>query len=99
MSSNDSSVKKAFNLKLSWLLGLVIAATVFHAEGSRSCTIAVSTDGRTVMAGNNEDYVDPRTALWFIPATDETYGRVLWGYDRYLYPYQGGMNDRDYSST
>jgi hypothetical protein len=47
-----------------------------------------------VLVGINEDYIDLRTALWFFPAGDKTYGRILWGYDRPLFPYQGGMNEK-----
>jgi penicillin V acylase-like amidase (Ntn superfamily) len=47
-----------------------------------------------VLVGYNEDFLDLRTALWFIPAKDKAYGRILWGYDRPLFSYQGGMNEK-----
>jgi tetratricopeptide (TPR) repeat protein len=94
MKSNGNPVARVYTSSLMWLLGLTLSISVFHAGDSHSCTIAVSTDGQTVMVGNNEDYVDPRTGLWFVPATNESFGQVFWGYDRFLYPYQGGMNDQ-----
>jgi tetratricopeptide (TPR) repeat protein len=46
-----------------------------------------------VWAGNNEDFLEPRTKIWFFPSTQDKYGRAYVGFDRFLYPYQGGMND------
>lgn len=48
-----------------------------------------------VLAGNNEDYTEPRTKIWFMPASKEAYGRVYVGFDSASLPdsFQGGMND------
>ncbi len=48
-----------------------------------------------VLAGNNEDYTEPRTKIWFIPASKEGYGRVYVGFDSPSLPdsFQGGMNE------
>ena len=48
-----------------------------------------------VLAGNNEDYTEPRTKIWFIPASRESYGRVYVGFDSASLPnsFQGGMNE------
>jgi len=70
------------------VLGIIAHGEVF------ACTIAVSADDRHVIVGNNEDYLDPRTCLWFVPASEENHGLVYWGYDRFLYAYQGGMNEK-----
>lgn len=48
-------------------------------------------NGKTLV-GNNEDWQDPYTKIWFEPARDGKYGRIYFGY-RNLIP-QGGMNDR-----
>lgn len=45
-----------------------------------------------VLAGNNEDRNHTETIVQFIPATDDYYGRVIFGYDDA--PFQGGMNDQ-----
>jgi hypothetical protein len=55
--------------------------------------VTISKNG-VVLAGNNEDFFEPRTRIWFYPASKRKYGRVYVGYDRYLTPYQGGMNDQ-----
>ncbi len=75
------------------------------AIGLTCCTIALSLNTRlqactafcaagsgTVLVGNNEDYTNPRTKIWFVPARPGAYGRMYTGFDD-LYP-QGGMNDR-----
>ena len=45
-----------------------------------------------MLVGNNEDSKIPYTRVWFIPAEDERFGRVYFGYDNWS-P-QGGMNDQ-----
>jgi hypothetical protein len=49
-------------------------------------------NGEVVLVGNNEDSKIPHTRVWFIPAEDERFGRVYFGYDNWS-P-QGGMNDQ-----
>ena len=57
------------------------------------CTIVTISKNGEVWAGNNEDFLEPRTKIWFYPATQDKYGRAYVGFDRYLDPYQGGMNE------
>ena len=45
------------------------------------CTIVTMAKNGVVLAGNNEDYTEPRTKTWFIPASKEAYGRVYVGFD------------------
>lgn len=59
-----------------------------------ACTIIVKANKDIILVGNNEDYYEPETKVWFFPETPNLYGRVIWGYDRYLWKYQGGMNDQ-----
>ena len=56
-----------------------------------ACTGFMMSDGENVLVGNNEDYKIPYTRVWFVPAENERYGRVYFGYDDWS-P-QGGMND------
>jgi hypothetical protein len=58
------------------------------------CTVFSASDGITVLGGNNEDYNDSNTYMWFIPAENRTntHGRVYFGYGD-SFP-QGGMNDQ-----
>lgn len=72
-------------------LFMISSATVRQVQ---ACTFVSMAKNGLVLVGYNEDYVDLRTALWFFPAGDKIYGRVLWGYDRPLFPYQGGMNEK-----
>lgn len=72
------------------LLWLLIA---LPGSAGRACTIVVKADREVILAGNNEDYLEPRTKVWFFPAGNGAHGRVIWGFDRQISPYQGGMND------
>jgi hypothetical protein len=56
------------------------------------CSTVYATDGRQMLAGNNEDSLEPLTKVWFVPATEGTFGLVLFGYGNYRA--QGGMNDQ-----
>lgn len=55
------------------------------------CTIVtMARDGR-VLIGNNEDWTDPRSKIWFVPASEDGFGRVLFGFEnRFI---QGGINE------
>jgi len=79
-------------LLLSCLVFLTICLMV--KTSIQACTFVSMAKNGLVLVGYNEDYIDLRTALWFFPAGDKTYGRILWGYDRPLFPYQGGMNEK-----
>jgi penicillin V acylase-like amidase (Ntn superfamily) len=70
------------------LLGLCLLS----AGMALACTgICASAKGR-VLVGNNEDFGNPRTRMWFVPAAKGQYGRLLVGFDNGL-P-QGGMNEK-----
>lgn len=57
-----------------------------------ACTVFASTDGESVMAGNNEDWLERDTFMWFLPAQDGKFGRVFYGFEN-AHP-QGGMNEK-----
>ncbi len=57
-----------------------------------ACTGFVFAKGDRVFAGNNEDYWNTNTRMWFVPAEGATHGRVYFGFDN-GFP-QGGMNDQ-----
>lgn len=61
-------------------------------QPGQSCTVFYAASGDLAFAGNNEDSYNPLTRAWFIPPSDERYGRVYFGYDD-LAP-QGGLNDQ-----
>jgi hypothetical protein len=56
-----------------------------------SCTAFVVVAENLVLLGNNEDYWNPATRMWFVPGEEGSLGRVYFGYDDLL-P-QGGMNE------
>ncbi len=56
------------------------------------CTIVTMARDGAVWIGNNEDWTDPRTKVWVVPASNGEYGRVLFGFaNRFI---QGGINER-----
>ncbi len=60
------------------------------------CTIVMMAKNGVVLAGNNEDWNEPRTMIWFVPASKEVYGRVHVGLDHAPIHdhFQRGMNDQ-----
>ncbi len=68
------------------------------------CTIFSAADEHTALGGNNEDYVDPYTCLWYVSPkggkvgdgdfAGGKYGRVYFGYKQIPWFMQGGMNEK-----
>ena len=73
------------------IICLLICLIAGHASG---CTIVMLSKGNLVLAGNNEDWKDPFTSMWFIPASEDAYGRVCFGFGNTTHNPQGGMNDQ-----
>ncbi|MFC1529311.1 hypothetical protein ACFL6R_01210 [Gemmatimonadota bacterium] len=61
-------------------------------DGPFGCTIVMAARDGLVLAGNNEDRNHIETIVQFLPASDQYFGRVVFGYDDA--PFQGGMNDQ-----
>jgi len=76
-------------ISLFWATWIIAVLTT---PMSYACTAFMMTDGEVVLIGNNEDSKIPYTRVWFIPAENERFGRVYFGYDNWS-P-QGGMNDQ-----
>ncbi|MEO5959972.1 MAG: hypothetical protein ABIZ49_09690, partial [Opitutaceae bacterium] len=55
-----------------------------------ACTIFVLTDANRALFFNNEDWFNPATRLWFIPAGKDHLGCVYLGFDNGWA--QGGLN-------
>jgi tetratricopeptide (TPR) repeat protein len=70
------------------ILGVLVSSGATNAFG---CTIiTLARDGR-ILIGNNEDWTDPRTRMWIIPAASGEYGRVCFGFaEKFI---QGGINE------
>lgn len=76
--------------KLIFLPALLL--TFLSFDWGHSCTIFMAAKAGKVLAGNNEDFIDPNTSMWFLPPEPGKYGRVYFGFGVGL-P-QGGMNDQ-----
>jgi hypothetical protein len=68
----------------------VLACLTFASRPAQACTIFVLTDTNRALFCNNEDWSDPKTRIWFLPAGDGYYGAVYVGFDNGWA--QGGMN-------
>jgi len=84
-------MKHRRSLLLSFTLLLQVLTPLFDAPDMFACTAFLVKDGKHVLFGNNEDYLNPATIMWFMPKGGDAYGRVYFGYDD-LSP-QGGMNE------
>jgi hypothetical protein len=87
--------KRPFLLSLSVVLMFLPAAftcKVLEVFPDQGCTVIYASDGGMALGGNNEDYVNPLTKVWFIPAEPGRHGGVYFGFDNYVA--QGGMNDQ-----
>ena len=59
---------------------------------AQACTAFCAVGEGQILVGNNEDWDNPQTKIWFLPAKPGSYGRVYTGFDD-MTP-QGGMNER-----
>jgi len=57
-----------------------------------ACTVFYASDGQLMLGGSNEDWSDPHTGVFFIPAEAGKHGWVKFGFMS-GWP-QGGMNDQ-----
>jgi len=57
-----------------------------------SCTVFYIKNDTLVLAGNNEDWKDPFSKMWFYPSANGRYGWIKFGWGS-GFP-QGGMNDK-----
>ncbi len=71
---------------------LLIVCLCIGGPAASACTAFCAANSRLVLVGNNEDYNNPRTRVWFLPPSGKEAGRVYVGFDD-GWP-QGGMNDR-----
>ncbi|MBI1913242.1 MAG: hypothetical protein HYS12_00555 [Planctomycetes bacterium] len=76
-----------------WQSGLVVALLVATGPLAGACTVFFAFDGKVAMAGDNEDWADPNTQMWFVPPTKDHYGIVYFGFGKGEYP-KGGIARR-----
>jgi len=75
-----------------WIISIVLVLLLFSVHLVNGCTIVMVSKGPLILVGNNEDWKNPKTKMWFIPAENGEYGRVCFGFDDMFA--QGGMNDQ-----
>jgi tetratricopeptide (TPR) repeat protein len=73
------------------------------------CTIIYATDGKTALAGNNEDSTNPFPIVWFQPGEDGKYGGMYFGFQDFSpkaldwHSQEGGINEKglfyDFATT
>ncbi len=74
---------------------IVVLAVACSSNMAYACTIFTVSHGDIVLFGNNEDYTNPKTHYWIIPAEEGKYGGVYFGFDDFI-P-QGGVNEKGLS--
>jgi hypothetical protein len=79
-------------LKTFWLLFIFFLTNYLVITNSYSCTIFYAVQNGVILAGNNEDWKDPYTHMWFYPADESSHGWIKFGFGS-GFP-QGGMNDQ-----
>ena len=57
-----------------------------------ACTAFYAVYEGLILAGNNEDWWNPKTKMWFLSPGGNKYGRVYFGFDDFWS--QGGLNDQ-----
>ena len=78
-------------MKLRTLL-MAVGLAVLGGGAAPACTAICAAAKGKVLVGNNEDFGNPRSRLWFVPAEKGKYGRLLLGFnDGHA---QGGMNEK-----
>jgi hypothetical protein len=70
---------------------LVLVFFLFANSPVLPCTVFFAFDGKVALAGSNEDWADPNTQVWFVPATKDNYGIVYFGFGKGEYP-PGGVS-------
>ena len=72
------------------LFTLFVFVTCFAVPRADACTIFVLTDTNHAIFCNNEDWSNPKTRIWFVPAGTNYFGCAYVGFDNGFA--QGGLN-------
>jgi hypothetical protein len=65
---------------------------ILFSNKAFSCTVFYLKNDTIILAGNNEDWKDPNSKMWFYPSVDNKFGWIKFGWGS-GFP-QGGMNDQ-----
>lgn len=79
-------------MKKNLFIATLIILLVIKGTEVFSCTIFLASKNGKTLVGNNEDFIDPNTNMWFQPSENGKFGRVYFGFGVGL-P-QGGLNDQ-----
>lgn len=79
-------------MKQSLALSLVLAISIVPILPGNACTIFTVTNRTQVLVGNNEDWCDPDSKVWFLQPRPGKHGRIYFGFKNGWT--QGGMNDQ-----
>jgi hypothetical protein len=71
---------------------IIITVLIIISDNLFACTAFYYAKGGKVIIGNNEDWKDPFTFIWFVPASEKDYGRVYFGFKEG--GFQGAINDQ-----
>lgn len=69
---------------------LITILALFSVQYGFSCSVFKITENGTTVVGNNEDYFNPSTKIWFVPGSKDQYGVANVGFDNGFQ--QGAMN-------
>ena len=70
----------------------LVALIAITVDDVNACTIFKVTQPGITLVGNNEDWSDPDSKVWFLAPDEGKYGRVFFGFKDCRA--QGGMNDQ-----
>lgn len=71
---------------------VLLVALALSVQNASACTIFVLTDAKRTLFCNNEDWSNPKSRIWFVPAGDRYMGCAYVGFDHGWA--QGGMNTK-----
>jgi len=69
---------------------LLISALLVTGQTLAACSVFFAFDGKSALAGDNEDYFDhPLSQMWTVPRTENSFGAVYFGFGGGAYPVGG----------
>ncbi|MHC4942514.1 MAG: hypothetical protein ACYTG7_05780 [Planctomycetota bacterium] len=74
------------------LICAILVLLTLSGPQSHACTAFCAYKGGPVLVGNNEDFFNTNTKMWYVAPAEGRYGGVYFGFED-LYP-QGGMNEK-----
>jgi len=72
---------------------MLLVVFVLSPNESYACTGFIADNDAVVLVGNNEDWPEPCSMVWFLPHEKGKYGRMYFGFSSGGPPF-GGMNDQ-----